>query len=97
MAHPYIGQYVIVRTYSSGVHCGFLKSYDYCSTSLILENTRRIWEWKGAFTLSTVANKGVEMAKMPDAIPEIFLSSSIEIIPTSEAAQKQLEETEKWG
>jgi hypothetical protein len=86
-----IGQYVIVRTHSAGVHAGTLKSQN--GKEATLTDARRIWYWKGAFTLNDVANKGLgEGSKIPSAVPEILLTEAIEIIPCSEAAKKSIVE-----
>ena len=50
-------QYVIVRTYSAGVHAGYLKRRDGKDVDLI--NSRRLWYWKGAASLSQLAVDGV--------------------------------------
>ncbi len=74
-----IGKYVIVRTYSAGVHAGVLKSKE--GKEVVLTDTRRIWYWDGAATLSQLANEGTskpERCKFPAAIPEILLTEAIE-------------------
>ena len=60
--HPFIGKDVIIRSYASGVHFGKLTYYS--GKEAILENSRRIWSWEGAFTLSAVSQEGVKTAKM---------------------------------
>ena len=50
-------KYVIVRTYSAGVHAGTLVSQK--GKEVVLMNTRRIWYWKGAASLSEMAVSGV--------------------------------------
>lgn len=87
--HSMIGKYVIVRTYSAGVHCGILKARD--GRDVVLEQTRRIWSWSGAFTLSAIAANGLSSSsKLSIEIPEILLTESIEIITCSEEAIAQL-------
>lgn len=84
-----IGRYVIVRTYSAGVHCGTLKARD--GRDVVLERARRIWSWSGAFTLSAIAVNGLSgSSKLSIEIPEILLTESIEIIPCSEEAAAKL-------
>ena len=83
-----IGKYVIVRTYSAGVHYGILKEKQ--GTEVVLENSRRIWSWKGAFTLSEIAMNGVSEARLSNQIPYIEITQSIEIIPLSEKAKINL-------
>ena len=85
--HPY----VVVRTYSAGVHVGELKSRK--GKEVVLVNSRRLWKWCGAFTLSEVAVEGIKGGSKPSiAIPEIILTEAIEIIKTSSVAEKILRE-----
>lgn len=84
-----IGKYAIVRTYSAGVHAGTVKEED--GKRVVLENARRLWYWKGAFTLNTVAIKGVGTgSKIPAAVPEITLTEAIEVIPATAEAQDNI-------
>jgi ferredoxin-fold anticodon binding domain-containing protein len=81
-----IGKHCLVRTYSAGVHIGIVETIN--GTEVFLKNSRRIWRWEGAFTLSEVATKGVKKtSRIAIEIPEILLTQAIEIIPTTEAAQ----------
>ena len=83
--------YVVVRTYSAGVHIGELKSRK--GKEVVLVNARRLWKWCGAFTLSEVAIEGIKEGSKPSiAIPEILLTEAIEIIKTSAVAEKILRE-----
>lgn len=86
-----IGKYVVVRTYSAGVHLGVLKSHT--DKEVMLTKARRLWYWKGAFTLNAVANDGVKKgSKVSVEVPEILLTEAIEILPCSEKAEKNLKE-----
>ena len=85
-----VGKPVVIRTYSAGVHIGILAERN--GPEVRLTDTRRLWKWTGAFTLSEVASNGVKTAKMPVAQGEIILTECIEIIPMSSSAWKQLSE-----
>ena len=77
--------YVIIRTYSAGVHAGYLKEGN--GKEVVLKNARRIWYWSGAFTLSEIATRGVskpDECKFSCTVPEIILTEAIEIIPCTE-------------
>jgi hypothetical protein len=81
---------VIVRTYSAGVHFGYLVSRD--GKEVTLERSRRIWKWAGAYTLSEVATAGVSVANSRIAAPvTITLTEAIEIIDCTPEAVKNLE------
>ena len=91
------GDYVVVRTYSAGVHAGYLKSRD--GKEVVLTNTRRLWYWKGAASLSQLASAGtsnIEACKFPAAISEITLLEAIEIIPCTNKAKSLIESAKEW-
>lgn len=89
-----IGKYVVVRTYSAGVHIGMMKAQK--GTEVNLENARRIWSWYGANTLSEVSQKGVgEGSRISDRVPEILLTEAVEVIPCSSDAQDNLDSS-RW-
>lgn len=83
--------YVVVRTYSAGVHVGELKSRK--GKEVVLVNARRLWKWCGAFTLSEVAVDGIKDKSKPSvSVPEILLTEAIEVIKTTLGAEKSLRE-----
>jgi hypothetical protein len=89
--------YVIVRTYSAGVHAGTLESRN--GKEVTLTNSRRIWYWSGAASLSQMAISGVtnpQNCKFSVPVPEILLTEAIEIIPCSEMAEKIIKEVPEW-
>ncbi len=93
--HPFIGRYCVIRTYSAGVHIGTLRFSN--GFEIILENARRIYYWKGAFTLHEVALNGVsEGSKLSAVIPEIALPC-VEIIPCSDDIAKRFQEYPVYG
>ena len=89
-------QYVVVRTYSAGVHVGTLEGRE--GTDLTLSDARRIWRWRGANTLNEIALHGLddEYCKVSEPVPSILLTEAIEIIPASKEAQEKLSRM-KWG
>lgn len=90
-------EYVIIRTYSAGVHSGYLKERN--GKEVTLTNSRRIWYWDGAASLSQMAVDGVskpENCKFAVVLPEIILTETIEIIPCSEKAKKCIEGVKEW-
>lgn len=89
-------RYVVVRTYSAGVFAGYLQSRK--GKEVKLTNARRIWYWKGAASLSQLAIDGVTC---PDeckfAIPvTVELTEVIEILDTTNKAQKCIESVKEW-
>lgn len=87
--------YVVVRTYSAGVHLGELVSQK--GQEVILANSRRLWYWKGAATLSEVATYGVSSeSKLAVVLDKITLTQAIEIIPTTKKAEENLRGQKEW-
>lgn len=90
--------YVLIRTFSAGVHTGYLKKR--IEKEVELSDSIRIWKWAGAASLSQLAMEGT---KDPDnckfAIPittSIILTEAIEIIEMTELARKNIEAVESW-
>lgn len=84
-----IGDFVLVRTYSAGVHMGTLT--EMAGTCVRLKDARRLRNWYGAFTLHEVSQQGVEeRSRISDPVPDIILTQAIEVLPCSEKARKNL-------
>jgi hypothetical protein len=92
-----IGKKVIVRTYSAGVHYGTLASRS--GKDVVLTNSRRIWYWDGAASLSQLASEGVTRpanCKFTVAVAEILLTEAVEVIPTTELADNCIAGVAPW-
>lgn len=88
---------VLVRTYSAGVHYGDLAKRN--GKEVTLHNTRRIWYWKGAASLSEMALTGVKVpseCKFSVVLPSITLTEAIEIIPCTKESQKSIDGVQEW-
>ena len=73
------GRFVLVRTYSAGVHFGTLESRD--GKEVVLRDARRVWHWKGANTLNElVANGAGAGSRISEPTAKILLTEAIEII-----------------
>lgn len=53
-------KYVMVRCYAAGVFCGNLELQDNVNRVVVLRNSRRIWKWAGAASLSQLAMEGTK-------------------------------------
>jgi hypothetical protein len=75
------GTFVLIRTYSAGVHFGTLVERN--GQEIHLSNARRLWNWNGALSLSEVASKGIDLKNSKVSVPvdEIILTQAVEIIP----------------
>lgn len=91
-----LGKFVLVRTYSAGVHCGTLKEIH--GTAALLTDCRRLWRWRGAKTLNEIALYGVdeEYSRISEPVETILLTEAIEVIPCTKKAQANLIRT-RWG
>ncbi len=89
-------RYVVIRTYSAGVHAGYLQKRN--GKEVFLTNSRRIWYWKGAASLSQLAIDGVNApAECKFGVPiDVILTEAIEIISTTEKARLSIEGVPEW-
>ena len=92
-----VENYVIVRTYSAGVHAGELVSRN--GKEVELKNARRLWYWDGAASLSQLAMEGVskpQNCKFPCEVTKIILTEAVEIIPCTQKAIDSIKGVQNW-
>ena len=92
-----VGKYCVIRGRGFGVFAGTVEAVD--DTCVLVKNARRLWYWDGAASISQIAMKGVtapQNCKFSMAVESIMLRDYIEIIPTTEQAQKCIEEVKVW-
>ncbi len=91
-----IGEFVLVRTFSAGVHCGTLKEVS--GTCVLLTDARRVWRWRGANTLNELSQQGAveDWTRISEPVPLILLTQAIEVIPCSGEARSNLCRS-RWG
>ncbi len=90
-------EYVIVRTYSAGVFAGYIESRE--GKEVVLRNSRRIWYWEGANSLSQLAMDGTcrpDGCKFAVPVYKIILTEVIEIISTTQKAKDSIEGVPLW-
>ena len=90
-------EYVMVRTYSAGVHVGYLKSR--IGKEVELLKARRIFYWDGAASLSQLAMEGTSKpstCKFPCEVDSIVLLEAIEIISVTEKAKNSIGGVKVW-
>jgi hypothetical protein len=90
------GPFVVVRTYSAGVHVGTLVSRK--GREVVLADARRVWRWRGANTLNELAEKGAaeEWTRISEPTSKIVLTEAVEIITASKAAAANLSRS-RWA
>ncbi|MFA5378453.1 MAG: hypothetical protein WC455_22050 [Dehalococcoidia bacterium] len=89
--------YVIVRSTGAGCHAGYLKSKTDHAVELL--NSRRLWYWDGAASLSQLAAEGVKApqnCKFPCVVPSIEIAGWCEILPCTEKARQSISEVPVW-
>lgn len=90
--------YALVRTYSAGVHCGYLAGRRGKEVTLV--DSIRIWKWAGAATLSQLAMEGTNKPnECKFGVPittQIVLTEAIEIINMTQAAQHSVQSVASW-
>lgn len=84
----HVGEYVLIRTYSAGIHFGKMVKRE--GQEVLLNEARRIWSWNGAFTLSKVAADGVGGGKFSVKIDGFLATQVIEVMPLSERSKNNL-------
>lgn len=94
-------KYCIIRSYGAGVFCGYLKEQksELNGVNVILINSRRIWYWSGACSLSQLAVEGstdIENCKIAIEVPEMFIANVIEIIPMNKKSSEQIKGATIW-
>ena len=91
---------VIIRTYSAGVHYGQLVSEEKSEGGyhVVLENSRRIWKWAGANSLSELATLGTsnpEECNFSISVKKIKLLA-IEVISMTDVAITSIDNVANW-
>jgi len=89
--------YVVIRSRDSGCHAGYLAARD--GTNVVLKDSRRLWFWSGASTLSQLAMEGVKKpkaCKFPCKVAELEVFNICEIILATEEARKSIQGVPVW-
>lgn len=92
---------VCIRSVHAGVHVGYLKTREStlagCEVELL--QSRRIFYWSGAASLSQLATDGVSnptACKFPCAINHHHIFGVIEIIPVTHKAKASIDAVPIW-
>lgn len=96
-----IGKKCIIRADRAGVFYGTVKEVNDtpAGREVVLADTRRLWYWSGAASLSQLATEGVKRpddCKFTVVVPEMAVMNVIEIIPCSDEAVKCIESVKVW-
>ena len=94
-------KFVLVRSKYAGVHFGEVKSEKFTEAGkvVVLTNTRRVWYWDGAASLSQMAVDGVlnpSSCKFSMPVESNEIVDVIETIPLTEKAIDNLYKVAIW-
>lgn len=100
IAGQYIGEKVIVRSYSAGNFFGTVVKYEPETGAVIIKDSRRLHRWytdKGV-SLSEIATYGVvaKNSRICTVVPEQLVTEVLELIPCTSAAIQSLETVEVY-
>lgn len=90
-------RYVIIRSVNAGCFAGELISRN--GDSVVLHNSRRLWFWAGASSLSQLAVSGTSkpnQCKFPVPVPVHEILGVIEIIETTASGRASIEAVPVW-
>jgi hypothetical protein len=90
-------RYVIIRAKQAGCFAGEL--VDRNGDTVTLNNSRRLWYWAGAASLSQLAVSGTskpDSCKFPDTVPNHEILGVIEILDVTPTARKSIEAVPIW-
>jgi hypothetical protein len=90
--------YCIIRGDRSGVFAGYVRSAR--GVRLSWPNSRRLWYWDGAASISQLANDGTsrpQNCKFPAEVANQLVLDAIEVIPATEKARKSIEGVTRWA
>ena len=92
---------MIIRASRAGVFFGTVKEVNDTAAGreVVLQDSRRLWYWAGAASLSQLALEGTKRpgdCKFTVVVPEHSVIQVIEIIPCSEEAVKSIEAVKVW-
>ncbi len=90
-------RYCVVRTYSAGVFCGYVKERN--GQEAVVLSARRLHYWDGAASLSQLSQEGVtkpENCRFPMEVPSVELIQVVEVIECSEKARLNIAGVPVW-
>jgi hypothetical protein len=95
-----LGKFVMIRTYSAGVHFGVLDQvagFKDGHYAVKLVKATRVYSWTGACSLSQLATEGSKKkdSQLSVEIPSIYLAA-IEVIPMTPEAVENLKAIPTW-
>jgi hypothetical protein len=83
---------VLIRSYAAGVHFGYLKKEEFTVSGKVvtLLNTRRVFYWDGAASLSQMALEGVSKPKNCKFSVQLDSNEIVNVVETIPLTEKAL-------
>lgn len=94
-----MSKYSIVRCQSAGVFMARVVKRSKDGLQATLKDSRRLWYWSGAASLSQLAVEGTkkpEECKFPVAMPKQDVTGVLEIIAVTEVAKESIDGVAVW-
>lgn len=92
-------KYSIIRCRSAGVFMAQVVVRSQDGMQATLKDSRRLWYWSGASSLSQLAMEGTknpDACKFPISLPEQDVTEVIEVIPMTQLAEKKIKAVPVW-
>jgi len=89
--------YVIIRSEGAGVFAGYLKEQN--GQEVVILESRRLWYWSGAASLSQLAIDGTSKpkdCKFPEAVSSQKIFKVLEIINVTQKAKDSIASVKPW-
>lgn len=89
-------RFVLVRTFSAGVHFGELVSLR--GRHAVIKNSRNIWRYRGANTLNELSLRGCDedWSRISEPVERVELTEVIQILDCTPEAVENLSKS-RWG
>lgn len=95
---PFLGKYVLVRTYSAGLFAGILTTR--YGKRVVLESARQLWRWHTAnngLSICEVAVHGLNQEKSKVCCVTPFIEiEDVQIVPCTEIGRKSIESAPEY-
>ena len=89
--------FYIVRGEKSGVFFGEIA--ERTGSEVTMKNVRRLWQWRGAASISQLAKSGTTMphnCKFTVVVDEVIILDAIEIDKCTKEAVKSIQGVDEW-
>jgi hypothetical protein len=96
MAGPAIDDFVLLRTQSGNVHCGYM--VEAAGMAVVLGASRNVWRWRGANSFNELALHGAaeEYTRISEPVDEVLFTDVIQVTKCTPKAQENLSRS-RWG